>query len=53
MTPLFAKIPDTDVYEIVSEIQPKNEWLKILQPARHAHSHRRLSPDSAVKRKIC
>ena len=25
MTPLFAKIPDTDVYEIVSEIQPKSE----------------------------
>ena len=53
MTPLFAKIPDTDVYEIVSEIQPPSEWLKILQPTRHSHSHRRLSPDSAVKRKIC
>ena len=25
MTPLFAKIPDTDVYEIVSEIQPPSE----------------------------
>ena len=27
MTPLFAKIPDTDIYEIVSEIKPKvNEF---------------------------
>ncbi|TAE39693.1 MAG: antibiotic biosynthesis monooxygenase [Oscillatoriales cyanobacterium] len=25
MTPLFAKIPDTDVYEIVSEIKQKSE----------------------------
>ena len=25
MTPLFAKIPDTDIYEIVSEIKPKEE----------------------------
>jgi heme-degrading monooxygenase HmoA len=24
MTPLFAKIPDTDIYEIVSEIKPKH-----------------------------
>lgn len=25
MTPLFVKLPDTDIYEIVSEIQPKGE----------------------------
>lgn len=25
MTPLFVKIPDCDVYEIVSEIKPKSE----------------------------
>ncbi|MEG4838739.1 MULTISPECIES: antibiotic biosynthesis monooxygenase [unclassified Microcoleus] len=25
MAPLFAKIPDTNIYEIVSEIQPKGE----------------------------
>jgi len=25
MTPLFAKIPDTDIYEIVSEIKPQEE----------------------------
>ncbi|MEK0180665.1 MULTISPECIES: antibiotic biosynthesis monooxygenase [Microcoleus] len=25
MTPLFVKIPDSDVYEIVSEIKPKSE----------------------------
>jgi heme-degrading monooxygenase HmoA len=25
MAPLFVKIPDTDIYEIVSEIKPKTE----------------------------
>lgn len=25
MTPLFAKLPDTDVYEIVSEIKPQGK----------------------------